>query len=60
VIIDFKALLPLLKTAAKKTEGTTELSVKRAAVINMTSVLGSIAENNDGGFYPYRCSKVIL
>jgi len=26
----------------------------------MTSILGSIAENGDGGFYPYRCSKVKL
>ncbi|XP_012235737.1 C-signal [Linepithema humile] len=55
-----KALLPLLKTAAKKAEDTAELSVRKAAVINMTSVLGSIAENNDGGFYPYRCSKAAL
>lgn len=55
-----KALSPLLKTAAKKAVDTTELSVRKAAVINMTSVLGSIAENNDGGFYPYRCSKAAL
>ncbi|EZA53164.1 C-factor [Ooceraea biroi] len=55
-----KALLPLLKTAAKNTEDKTGLSVKRAAVINMTSILGSIAENTEGGFYPYRCSKAAL
>ncbi|XP_011708195.1 PREDICTED: uncharacterized oxidoreductase C663.09c isoform X1 [Wasmannia auropunctata] len=55
-----KAFLPLLKTAAKNSEDKTGLSVRRAAVINMTSVLGSIAENNDGGFYPYRCSKAAL
>ncbi|KAL6264904.1 hypothetical protein P5V15_004998 [Pogonomyrmex californicus] len=54
-----KAFLPLLQTAAKKSEDKT-LSVKRAAVINMTSVLGSITKNNDGGFYPYRCSKAAL
>ncbi|XP_011168540.1 C-factor [Solenopsis invicta] len=55
-----KAFLPLLKTAAKNSEVKTGLSVKKAAVINMTSILGSIAENNDGGFYPYRCSKAAL
>ncbi|CAL1683939.1 unnamed protein product [Lasius platythorax] len=55
-----KAFLPLLKTAAKNAKDKTELSVRRAAVINMTSILGSIAENNDGGFYPYRCSKAAL
>lgn len=54
----FKALLPLLKTAASNAADKTGLSVKRAAIINMTSILGSIAENTDGGFYPYRCSKV--
>jgi len=46
--------------AAKNAKDKTELSVRRAAVINMTSILGSITENNDGGFYPYRCSKVGL
>lgn len=46
--------------AAKNSEDKTGLSVRKAAVINMTSILGSIAENDDGGFYPYRCSKVKL
>lgn len=31
---------------------------QRAIIINMSSVLGSIAQNDQGGFYPYRCSKV--
>lgn len=34
------------------------LTVKRAAVINISSVLGSIAKNEQGGLYPYRASKV--
>ncbi|XP_029161578.1 uncharacterized protein LOC114933256 isoform X3 [Nylanderia fulva] len=55
-----KAFLPLLKTATKHAKDKAELSVRKAAVINMTSILGSIAENNDGGFYPYRCSKAAL
>ncbi|XP_020281831.1 uncharacterized protein LOC109853792 isoform X2 [Pseudomyrmex gracilis] len=55
-----KAFLPLLKAAAKNAADKTGLSVRRAAVVNMTSILASIAQNNDGGFYPYRCSKTAL
>lgn len=47
--------MPLLKKAA---EGKNGLGIHRAAVINMTSMLGSMANNQQGGFYPYRCSKV--
>ncbi|XP_066594546.1 C-signal [Prorops nasuta] len=54
-----KALLPLLKKAAKYSQ-LNGLSIEKAAVINMTSVLGSITENETGGFYPYRCSKAAL
>lgn len=54
-----QALLPHLKTAATQVEGDS-LAVKRAAVINMSSVLGSIAGNEQGGLYPYRASKVSL
>jgi NAD(P)-dependent dehydrogenase (short-subunit alcohol dehydrogenase family) len=54
-----KALLPLLKQAANNnSEGP--LGAQKAVVINTTSVLGSIALNNDGGFFPYRCSKAAL
>ncbi|CAG9760053.1 unnamed protein product [Ceutorhynchus assimilis] len=54
-----KALLPVLKTAAaNNADGA--LGSKKAAVINMTSILGSIAQNNDGGLYPYRCSKASI
>lgn len=54
-----KSLLPLLKRAAELYSGEA-VGVERAAVINMSSVLGSIAQNDQGGFYPYRCSKAAL
>ncbi|XP_076028929.1 C-signal-like [Oratosquilla oratoria] len=54
-----KAFLPLLRKAAAKSEGA-NLSVQRAAVVNMSSVLGSIEENDQGGLYPYRASKAAL
>ncbi|XP_033340862.1 SDR family oxidoreductase sniffer isoform X1 [Megalopta genalis] len=55
-----KAVLPLLKVAANKCDDKTHMSVNRSAVINMSSLLGSIADNTIGGFYPYRCSKAAL
>ncbi|XP_066980194.1 C-signal-like [Macrobrachium rosenbergii] len=54
-----KALLPLLSTAASDSALDT-LSVKRAAIINMSSILGSIGANEQGGLYPYRASKAAL
>lgn len=50
-------MLPFLKQAA---ESNSELpiGVERAAIINISSSLASIADNNDGGYYAYRCSKV--
>ncbi|XP_017790891.1 PREDICTED: C-factor isoform X2 [Habropoda laboriosa] len=55
-----KALLPLLKTASNNFEDKSKMNIHRSAVINMTSMLGSITDNNQGGFYPYRCSKAAL
>jgi NAD(P)-dependent dehydrogenase (short-subunit alcohol dehydrogenase family) len=52
-----QAMAPLLKKAAAK-NSSLPLGISRAAVINMSSILGSIATNSDGGFYPYRTSKV--
>ncbi|KAG8036091.1 hypothetical protein G9C98_004670, partial [Cotesia typhae] len=58
-----KAFLPLLRkaaAAAAAAAGKQGMSVDRAAVINMTSLMGSIADNGSGGSYPYRCSKAAL
>lgn len=54
----FKVLHPLLKKAANNYPNRNEMTIKRAAVINMSSILGSVEKNDQGGFYPYRCSKV--
>lgn len=47
-----KALAPLLKKGAT--------ADKPSWVVNMSSVLGSIEENTNGGLYPYRASKSAL
>ncbi|KAH8386287.1 hypothetical protein KR009_006969 [Drosophila setifemur] len=54
-----KACLPLLKKAAKANESQ-PMGVGRAAIINMSSILGSIQGNTDGGMYAYRTSKSAL
>jgi len=54
-----KACLPLLKKAAKANESQ-PMGVARAAIINMSSILGSIQANTDGGMYAYRTSKSAL
>lgn len=54
-----KALLPLLKQASEANSDK-PMGSERAAVVNMSSILGSMAENDKGGFYPYRCSKAAL
>lgn len=58
-IIPFlQALLPLIKTASEKNKSYT--GVNKAIIVNMSSILGSISLNDQGGFYPYRTSKVNL
>lgn len=51
-----KAFLPLLKTAAVKNQDR-PLGCERAVVINMSSILGSITSNDNGGLFGYRVSK---
>ena len=49
-----KSLLPELKQAA-------QVSSNPALIVNLSSILGSIAENTkQGGLYPYRASKAAL
>ncbi|KAB0794821.1 hypothetical protein PPYR_11660 [Photinus pyralis] len=54
-----KALYPLLRKAAK-INACKPNGIEKAAIINMSSMLGSFDLNTTGGFYPYRCSKVAL
>ncbi|XP_047527557.1 C-factor isoform X1 [Vanessa atalanta] len=54
-----KSLHPILKQAVEANSDKL-IGAQRAVVINMSSILGSIALNDQGGFYPYRCSKAAL
>lgn len=54
-----KILFPLLKMAAKKNVSKPN-GIEKAAIINMSSMLGSFDLNTIGGYYPYRCSKAAL
>ncbi|XP_014246377.1 uncharacterized protein LOC106664859 [Cimex lectularius] len=51
-----KAFMKLLKQGALNCKD----QQVGAAVVNITSVLGSISANDTGGYYPYRCSKAAL
>ena len=55
--IYFQAFIPLLKSASKADAGE-PISCSRAAIINISSDLGSMSENNYGTKYEYRASKV--
>lgn len=54
-----KACIPLLQKASE-INGSKSMGVERAAIINMSSILGSIEANTDGGLYAYRTSKAAL
>lgn len=54
-----KAFLPLLQRAAAAA-GSPSLSVRRAAVVQMSTQMASVAENDAGRFYAYRASKAAL
>jgi len=58
-IILTKAFYGLLK---KSSEANSDkpMGASRAAVINMSSILGSIESNKEGGMYSYRASKSAL
>ena len=53
-----RAFLPLLKTAASKADKA--MRIHGGCVVEMSTVVGSIAENERGGSYSYRCSKTAL
>uniref|UniRef100_A0A2H8TZX2 C-factor n=1 Tax=Melanaphis sacchari TaxID=742174 RepID=A0A2H8TZX2_9HEMI len=53
-----QALLPLLKMASDK--NNTSTGVNKAVIVNISSILGSITKNDQGGFYPYRTSKTAI
>lgn len=54
-----KACLPLLRTASQANDAL-GMGVQRAAIINMSSILGSIQLNVEGAMYAYRTSKSAL
>ena len=50
--------MPLLRQASKN-EASKPMSCSRAAILNMSSKVGSIDDNSSGRNYSYRMSKVI-
>lgn len=56
VMLYFQSLMPLLLRAASLYNEPD--SCNKAAIVNISSILGSIAENKSGGMYGYRPSKV--
>lgn len=54
-----QALVPLLKQAAEA-NASAPIGPTKACIVNMSSILGSIEANSDGGLYAYRTSKSAL
>lgn len=51
-----KAFIPVLKKAADANKAA-PLGVQRAVIVNMSSILGSVASNKEGSLYHYRVTK---
>lgn len=51
-----KAFIPLLKKTSSANKDA-PLGVQRAVIVNMSSILGSIASNVEGSLYHYRVTK---
>ncbi|CAL8072820.1 unnamed protein product [Orchesella dallaii] len=58
-ILMTKAMLPLLEKASASNPNA-QPGIGRAAVVNVSSILGSIGLNDLGGMYAYRCSKAAI
>ncbi|CAG7831659.1 unnamed protein product [Allacma fusca] len=54
-----QALLPQLEKASSNASSAPK-GIGRAAVVNITAIMGSIGGNDAGGMVPYRCSKAAL
>lgn len=54
-----KACLPLIRKASSRFSDS-PMSVPRASILNISSKVGSIADNGRGGNYAYRMSKAAL
>ncbi|XP_041762471.1 C-factor [Anopheles merus] len=54
-----KAFVPLLKKASDANPAA-PVGPQRACIVNMSSILGSIEANREGGLYGYRTSKSAL
>lgn len=51
-----KAFIPLLKKASDANKAA-PIGVQRAVIVNMSSILGSVASNKEGSLYHYRVTK---
>jgi NAD(P)-dependent dehydrogenase (short-subunit alcohol dehydrogenase family) len=51
-----KTFIPLLKKASAGNKDA-PLGVQRAVIVNMSSILGSVASNKEGSLYHYRVTK---
>jgi len=53
----FQTFLPLLQLAAEQNKDKA-VGWDRTAILNISSIFGSIDDNTSGGAYPYRPTKV--